>query len=501
MKAVTTLLSALAIASARYVRVENNSFALGSPTHLGGGSLPTQNLVGYWHNFPNPAGATYPLSQISKDWDVINVAFASSLGQGKVGFELDPAAGSEEQFIKDVAALKAAGKTIVLSLGGQDGAVTIADATETSNFVSTTYDILKKYGFDGIDIDLENGVSQGLPIINNLINGVKQLKQKVGDSFYLSMAPEHPYVQGGYGAYGGIWGAYLPIIDGLRNELTQIHVQYYNNGGFVYTDGRTLNEGTVDCLVGGSLMLIEGFQTNYGNGWKFNGLRPDQVSFGVPSGPKSAGRGFVTPETVKRTLTCMVQGVGCDTIKPKTAYPTYRGIMTWSINWDSYDNYAFSKPARAAIDSLGGNNPGPRPTTASPTDAPSDKPTNEPTDEPSDEPTDEPSDEPTDAPSDLPTSKPTAKPSSVMPTPSTPPPASSCGSCTNCYYAPTNACFVGWTAEQCGTNAVFTWCGANSDDPIIDDPTDTLSDAGSDSWSSDSGSDSTSGSASSSDAW
>ncbi|KAF0714381.1 hypothetical protein As57867_003886, partial [Aphanomyces stellatus] len=316
-------------------------------------SLPTHNLVGYWHNFENPAGKTYPLSKISKDWDVINVAFAVNNGNGNVGFVLDPAAGTEAQFIADIKTLQAAGKTVVLSLGGQDGSVSLNDATETANFVNSVTALIKKFGFDGIDLDLENGVSQGLPIINNLISAVKQVKQNVGPNFYLSMAPEHPYVQGGAGAYGSIWGAYLPIIDGLRNELTQIHVQYYNNGGFVYTDGRTLNEGTVDCLVGGSVMLIEGFKTNYGNGWEFKGLRPDQVSFGVPSGPSSAGRGQVTNEVVTRALTCLAKGVGCDTIKPKTPYATYRGVMTWSINWDSHDGYGFSKNARSALDSLG----------------------------------------------------------------------------------------------------------------------------------------------------
>ncbi|OQR92831.1 hypothetical protein ACHHYP_03165 [Achlya hypogyna] len=407
--------------------------------------LPTHNLVGYWHNFANPSGNTYPLSKINKEWDVINIAFATTLGRGTVGLSLDPYAGSEDQFIKDVAALKAAGKTVVLSLGGQDGAVSLGDATETANFVSSVYGILMKYGFDGIDLDLENGVSQGLPIVNNLISAVKQLKQKVGDSFYLSMAPEHPYVQGGYGTYGGIWGAYLPIIDGLRNELTQIHVQYYNNGGFVYTDGRTLNEGTVDCLVGGSLMLIEGFQTNYGNGWKFNGLRPDQVSFGVPSGPSSAGRGQVTADTVKRALTCLVQGVGCDTVKPVKTYPSFRGVMTWSINWDNHDGYVFSKPARAALDSLGGSTPVPPVPTTSPT-------TNVPTVTPA----------PTPAPTS-PTSAPTTRTPTPVPTtpaPTTPAPTSTtCGSCTNCFYAPTNACFVGWTEAQCATNSAFTWCG------------------------------------------
>ena len=46
---------------------------------------------------------------------------------------------------------------------------------------------------------------------------------------FLTMAPEHPYVQGGVVAYAGIWGAYLPMIDHLRSRLDILHVQLYNN--------------------------------------------------------------------------------------------------------------------------------------------------------------------------------------------------------------------------------------------------------------------------------
>ncbi|RHY49258.1 hypothetical protein DYB34_010853 [Aphanomyces astaci] len=392
-------------------------------------------LVGYWHNFKNPSGDTYPLSQIGASWDVINIAFAENAGEGKVGFTLDPKAGSEAQFITDIAALKAQGKTVALSLGGQDGYVSLGNAAETANFVSSVTALLTKYGFDGIDVDLESGVSAGLPIIQNLVTGVKQIAQNIGPSFYLSMAPEHPYVQGGAGAYGSIWGSYLPIIDGLRNELTQIHVQYYNNAGFMYPDGRQLKEGTVDCLVGGSLMLIEGFKTNYGKGWEFKGLRPDQVSFGVPSGPKSAGQGFVTADVVSRSLTCLTKGVGCDTISPKQPYPSYRGVMTWSINWDRFDGYAFSNAARQALDSLGGNvppPPPPPPTSTTPTTTKSPVPTPP-------------------GPTDIPVT--TKSPVT------TPPPSPSCGTCTNCYYAPTQACYNGWTVAQCNSMAALTWCG------------------------------------------
>ncbi|RHY82674.1 hypothetical protein DYB35_007499 [Aphanomyces astaci] len=448
MKATSCILLAC-VASAREIRHEE--FAMAYPTAAQGTArLPTHNLVGYWHNFENPSGKTFPLSQISKDWDVINIAFADSLGSGALGLNIDPSAGSEAQFIADIAALKASGKIVALSLGGEKGSVTIKDATEKANFVNSLYGLITKYGFDGIDVDLENGVSIGAPIVQNLIDGIKQLKQRVGPTFYLSMAPEHPYVQGGYGQWGGLWGSYLAIIDALRDDLTQIHVQFYNNNGFTYPDGRYLREGTVDGLVGGSLMLLEGFTAQWGQGFKFNGLRADQVSIGVPSGKSSAGQGFVTEDVILRTLTCLTKGVGCDTVKPKKLYPDFRGLMSWSINWDRFDNFPFSKYARRALDLLNDNvtptsappatsTPAPStpaPTTSSTTSTP--VTTKAPT---------------TPAPTTL-------APATTIQPPATTTPSGPCGSCTNCYYAPTQACFVGWTAQQCSSVATFQWCGA-----------------------------------------
>ena len=311
-------------------------------------------LVGYWHDFTNPSGPTYPISQVTSNWDVIIVAFADNAGNGNISFAVDPNAGTEAQFIADIAAKRKAGKKVVLSIGGQNGWISLDDATMVTNFVNSAYAIIQKFGFDGIDLDLETGVSQGTAIQTNLVTAMRQLKAKVGSSFYLSMAPEHPYVQGGYVAYGSIWGAYLPIIDALRADLTEIHVQYYNNGGFTYDNAsnQQVSEGTVDGLVAGSLMLIEGFTTAYGTGWHFNGLRPDQVAFGVPSGPSSANTGFVTSTTVANTLNCLTRLTNCGTIKPAKAYPTFRGAMTWSINWDKHDGYNFSVPTKAALNAL-----------------------------------------------------------------------------------------------------------------------------------------------------
>ena len=312
------------------------------------------SLIGYWHDFTNPSGPTYPIAQVSNDWDVIIVSFADNAGNGAISLTVDPNAGTEAQFIADIAAKRKAGKKVVLSVGGQNGSVSLDNATMVTNFVNSAYALIQKYGFDGIDLDLETGVSQNTALQTNLVTAMQQLKAKVGSSFYLSMAPEHPYVQGGYVAYGSIWGAYLPIIDALRNDLTEIHVQYYNNGGFTYDNAgnQQVSEGTVDGLVAGSLMLIEGFTTAYGTGWHFNGLRPDQVAFGVPSGTSSANTGSVTPTVVANTLNCLTRLTNCGTIKPARAYPTFRGAMTWSINWDKHDGYNFSVPTKAVLKTL-----------------------------------------------------------------------------------------------------------------------------------------------------
>ncbi|RHZ41016.1 hypothetical protein DYB26_011626 [Aphanomyces astaci] len=47
----------------------------------------------------------------------------------------------------------------------------------------------------------------------------------------------------------------------------------------------------------------------------------------------------------------------------------------------------------------------------------------------------------------------------------------SCGTCNNCYYPGTKACFIGWSAAQCAQNPAFNWCGANAVLPNASTPT------------------------------
>lgn len=315
-------------------------------------TLPKHALVGYWHNFDNGSGLIR-LADVDPAWDVIVIAFVDDAGNGNVEFRLDSAL-NKAQFIADVAAKRAQGKNIVLSYGGEKGTVTLNNSTNLANFVNSTAAIINEYGFDGVDIDLESGagVQHGAPVISNMVSAIRQLNAMFPD-LYVSMAPEHPYVQGGYVAYSGIWGAYLPMIDQLRNELDLLHVQLYNNGGLATPYApQAYQAGTVDMMVASARMLIEGFPLANGSAGRFAGLRPDQVALGLPSGPRAAGSGQATTADINRAVDCLVKRTNCGSNVPLTAYGDFRGVMTWSINWDVRDGRIFSVPVGGHLKTL-----------------------------------------------------------------------------------------------------------------------------------------------------
>jgi hypothetical protein len=76
--------------------------------------------------------------------------------------------------------------------------------------------ILKRYNFDGIDIETGLTGSGSITTLSTsqanherIIDGVLA---QMPSTFGLTMAPETAYVTGGSVTYGSIWGSYLPII-------------------------------------------------------------------------------------------------------------------------------------------------------------------------------------------------------------------------------------------------------------------------------------------------
>ncbi|GGN76717.1 chitinase [Streptomyces albiflavescens] len=336
----------------------------------GGGSsdLPTHALVGYLHaSFANGAGYTR-MADVPDSWDVIDLAFGepTSTTSGDIRFTRCPVtecptAESDADFKAAIKAKQAAGKKVLISIGGQNGQVQLTTTAARDAFVSSVSKIIDTYGLDGLDIDFEghslsldasdtNFKSPTTPVIVNLISALKTLKAKYGSKFVLSMAPETFFVQLGYQYYGtGKWGgqdpragAYLPVIHALRDDLTLLHVQDYNSGSITGLDNQYHSMGGADFHIAMTDMLLTGFPVAGDANNVFPPLRPDQIAIGMPAST-NAGNGYVSPTEVNKTLDCLTKKTNCGSYATHGTWPALRGLMTWSINWDRYGSWEFSK--------------------------------------------------------------------------------------------------------------------------------------------------------------
>lgn len=333
------------------------------------GDLPDRIMVGYWHNFINGAGGM-KLSEVSDKWDVINISFAEPSVQlgSTMAFTPDNAIyPTIQEFKNDVAALQSQGKKVLISLGGANGAIHLNTAADAQAYSNSMINIITEYGFDGLDIDLE-GSSLSLdagdtdfrsptsPKIVNFINGTQTILNHFGAGFILTAAPETYYVQGGLNIYGGGAGAYLPVIYAFKDRLNYIHVQHYNSGCMLGLGANSpcYQQGTADFQVAMAEMLLQGFPVP-GHAVDFPALRQDQVAIGLPASPQAAGGGYTAPSTVHQALDYLIHGTsygGNYTLINSAGYPNFRGLMTWSINWDQYNNFEFSNNHRAYLDAL-----------------------------------------------------------------------------------------------------------------------------------------------------
>ncbi len=325
-----------------------------------GSPLASRILVGYWHNFINQAGYL-PISNVSSDWDIVNLSFAENKpggAPGEVAFE--PAEETEAAFLSGVQLLQSRGQKVLISLGGANAHITLNNTTERDNFIRTMGDIIARFNLDGMDIDLEGGslnmtagdtvASPQTPAIVNLIEATKQIKARFGSDFILTMAPETAYVQGGYQTFGGIWGAYLPLIHALRNDLTVLHVQHYNTGSILAADNGIYQAGSADFHVALSDMMITGFAAGQNPNNFFPGLRADQVAIGLPATAGAASSGQTTTANVHASLNCLIKLQQCGSYTPAAPRTSFRGLMTWSINWDVFESGVFSTPHRIYLD-------------------------------------------------------------------------------------------------------------------------------------------------------
>ncbi|MDA3628547.1 chitinase [Saccharopolyspora oryzae] len=301
-------------------------------------------LQGYWENWDGAVNGVHPpfgWTPITDPairehgYNVLNAAFPVIQSDGTVLWEDGMDSTVKVATPEEMCQAKADGMTILMSIGGATAGIDLSSSAVADRFVETVVPILKEYNFDGIDIDIETGLSSSgninelSPSQANLIRIIDGVLAQMPDGFGLTMAPETAYVTGGSVQYGSIWGAYLPIVKKYADNgrLWWLNMQYYN-GSMYGCAGDSYEAGTVegfttqtDCLNNG--LVVQGTEIK---------VPYDKQAPGLPAQP-GAGGGYMSPDLVAQAWNHHGGNL--------------KGLMTWSLNWDGSKNWTFGDNAKS----------------------------------------------------------------------------------------------------------------------------------------------------------
>ncbi|WP_017223160.1 immunoglobulin-like domain-containing protein [Moritella dasanensis] len=300
------------------------------------GTITSQDdnvVVGYWHNWCDGRGyqggnaPCVELEAVNPQYNVVNISFMKvyDTAEGRIPtFKLDPTIGlSEAEFIAQIDTLNSQGRSVLIALGGADAHIELTRGDEDA-LAAEIIRLTDLYGFDGLDIDLEQAAITAKDnqfVIPAALKMVKDHYRKTGDNFMITMAPEFPYLTAN--------GAYTPYLSELDGYYDFINPQFYNQGGdglwieglgWIAQDNDALKEEFIYYIADS---LINGTRN-------YHKIPHDKLVFGLPSSIDAAATGYIKdPQDLYNAFERL-----------KAQGQPLRGVMTWSINWDMGTNAA-----------------------------------------------------------------------------------------------------------------------------------------------------------------
>jgi chitinase len=326
-------------------------------------NLDGRRIIGYWHSWRSQQAGYFRLSEVPHYVNQVNVAFAYPDTASSKRMIFPHVAESDAEIKSDIRSLQQRGIDVLISIGGGNHPIELQSEQERDEFAASLIRLVKQYGFNGVDLNLE-GPSTVLnpgdtdfknpttPKIRYFIQAVEMVDNHFQERLILSVAPETQYVFGGYSKYGEAFGGYLPILYFLRDRLDLVHVQLYNSGSmFAYTGDPTIpptvivEKGTADFVVALTEMMILGFPVANDPNAYFPGFPAEKIVVGLPSTPERFDSGVLSRQEFHQAMTRLLTGEtytsGTYTMRKPTGHPSLKGVMTWSLNWD-----ARSEPGR-----------------------------------------------------------------------------------------------------------------------------------------------------------
>ncbi len=285
-------------------------------------------VVGYWHNWCDGRGyqagnaPCMTLKETNPMYNVVDVSFMKvyDTTEGRIPtFRLDPTVGlSEAEFIEQIKELNTQGRSVLIALGGADAHIELKRGDETP-FAEEIIRLVEVYGFDGLDIDLEQAAVTAADnqwVIPEALKIVKDHYRAQGKNFLITMAPEFPYLKSG--------DKYVPYLERLEGYYDWINPQFYNQGGdgiWVEEENAWITQNS-DAMKEKFIFYISDSLINGTRG--FHKIPHDKLVFGIPTNNDAAATGFVKePQDLYNAFDAL-----------KQQGQPLRGVMTWSINWD-----------------------------------------------------------------------------------------------------------------------------------------------------------------------
>lgn len=270
----------------------------------------------------------------------------------------------------------------ILSLGGASTSIpnTSVDfhqvlklASSSTTFQQTMVQSIKnfmtQYGFDGVDIDIEQGLGTGGTFaqptgdIKVLADILRQLHNE-SPTLLITLTPQVANISATSG-FDATWGNYASLIMQTYDVLSWVEIQLYNTGCAFGIDHVCYDPNAVSTpnfSVAMATDLLENWPSVDPSGQQsgfqpyISHLMPSQVVIGYPA-PNAQGSSDgapVTPTTtIKRAIQCLRTASSgsnsCGTYVAPKAYPNIGGVFNWEVTYDQSNNFKFAKDLKNCV--------------------------------------------------------------------------------------------------------------------------------------------------------
>jgi hypothetical protein len=194
---------------------------IGAPARTPGTTLPGL-IAGYWfRGYGGPTMADVALAVPAANYQAWFAAVGTGFG-GALTFN-----GVGTPSITDITNWKGQGKFVVMTIGGSasdlgSGAtVTLNNASDLAQMEASIGTMVSTYGFQGVDIDLENDRDQWLPAV--MAQLFFDLKKKYGQDFVIQIDPSPYQIRPG--------GIYAQLYALAGSNIDLVAPQWYSQPG------------------------------------------------------------------------------------------------------------------------------------------------------------------------------------------------------------------------------------------------------------------------------